>query len=119
LFVAVRCLIVDDSVEFLASATRLLEAQGMNVVGRARSADEALGLVERMHPHVVLVDIELGAEDGVELSRQLAECAPSSRVVLISAHEQEEVAELLADCPAIGFLPKTRLSAGAISKLLS
>ena len=44
------CLIVDDSVEFLASAARLLSLQGVSVVGQASSTDEALRLAAALRP---------------------------------------------------------------------
>jgi DNA-binding NarL/FixJ family response regulator len=117
--VALRCLIVDDSDEFVAAAARLLESQGMRVVGHASSGNEALELAAALEPEVVLVDIELGEEDGIELTQRLTEVAPSTRVVLISAHEQDELDELLIGSPAVGFLPKETLGATAIAGLLA
>jgi DNA-binding NarL/FixJ family response regulator len=116
--VALRCLIVDDNEAFLASASRLLEAQGLKVVGRAFSAADAVVLTERLQPDVVLVDVQLGDEDGFDLTRRLTAGARSARVVLISTHTEDELAELLAETPALGFLPKAALSAAAIAKLL-
>jgi DNA-binding NarL/FixJ family response regulator len=113
-----RCLIVDDNEAFLGSASRLLEAQGLEVVGRASSGDEAMRLAQTLEPDVALVDIQLGAEDGLELTRRLNAGTWSTPVVLISSHSHEELAELLADSPAVGFLPKTALSAAAIADLL-
>ena len=116
----VRCLIVDDSEDFLASAARLLESQGIEVAGRASNAEEALALAESLRPDVILVDVELGDEDGVELALRLRDAAPESRVVLISAYERDEVDDLVKPArPAIGFLPKRSLSAAAIGELLS
>jgi len=112
---AVRCLIVDDSDEFVASASRLLEAQGMDVVASATSSDQALRLVEDLTPDVVLVDVELGDEDGVELAQALTDRVPSTRAILISAHDREELG-LLTN--GVEFLPKSRLGAAAIEKLL-
>ncbi|TML88717.1 MAG: response regulator [Actinobacteria bacterium] len=116
--VALRCLIVDDSDEFVASATRLLESQGMRVIGHASSRDGALQLAEALEPDVALIDIELGEEDGIELAHRLEERVPSTRIVLISAHEQDELGELIADCPAVGFLAKEALGATAIAGML-
>jgi two-component system, NarL family, nitrate/nitrite response regulator NarL len=112
---AVRCLIVDDSDEFLASASRLLEAQGMKVVACATSSGEALQLAEDLAPDVVLVDVELGDEDGVVLAQELKARTPSTRAILISAHDREELG-LLTN--GVEFLPKSRLGAAAIEKLL-
>ena len=113
-----RYLIVDDSEEFLGSATRLLNSQGVEIVGVASSAGEALRLAEVLAPDVVLVDIELGDEDGFELTRKLATQWPSTRVVLISAYEREELGELIAESPAVGFMAKGALGAAAIEGLL-
>jgi two-component system, NarL family, nitrate/nitrite response regulator NarL len=109
-----RYLIVDDSPEFLASSTRLLESQGVDVVGSATTSEEAERAVEKLLPDVVLVDIELGDEDGIELTRRLAAQVPSLRMVLISVHDRDELVELLADSAAAGFLPKRDLAAAAI-----
>jgi two-component system, NarL family, nitrate/nitrite response regulator NarL len=109
-----RYLIVDDSPEFLASSTRLLESQGVDVVGSATTSEEAERAVEKLLPDVVLVDIELGDEDGIELTRRLAAQVPSLRIVLISVHDRDELVELLADSAAAGFLPKRDLAAAAI-----
>jgi DNA-binding NarL/FixJ family response regulator len=112
---ALRCLIVDDSDEFLASASRLLEAQGMKVVACATTSDEALRLAEDLGPDVILVDVELGDEDGVELAQELEDRVPSTRTILVSAHDREELG-LLANGGE--FLPKSSLGAAAIEKLL-
>jgi two-component system nitrate/nitrite response regulator NarL len=116
--VALRCLIVDDGEEFLASAERLLSAQGLAVVGVASSGVEAVRLAGRLLPDVALVDVGLGEEDGLDVARRLAERVPSSRVVLISSHPEDELGDLLAGNPAAGFLPKTALSAAAITQFV-
>jgi DNA-binding NarL/FixJ family response regulator len=117
--VDLRCLLIDDSREFLASAARLLESQGVDVVGRATSTREALELVAQLEPNLALVDVELAGEDGIALAQQLAARAPSMRVVLISAYDPGEIDELVVDSRAAGFLPKSRLNAQAIATLLA
>ena len=116
--VALRCLLVDDSEAFLASASSLLSAQGLEIVGVARSGAEAVGLAESLQPEVALVDVRLGPEDGLEVTRRLAASAPSTRVILISSHSQGELRELVADSAATGFLPKSALGADAIASVL-
>ncbi len=112
------CLIVDDSEEFLASATRLLSLQGVSVVGRASSADEALRLAAARSPDVALVDVELGDEDGIELARRLTSDGSSAIVILISIRDRNELAELMAGSGAIGFLRKDALDARAVTDLI-
>jgi two-component system, NarL family, nitrate/nitrite response regulator NarL len=116
--VALRCLIVDDSESFLASASRRLAAQGVEVVGRASCGAEALQLAQKLQPDVALVDVQLGREDGLEVTRQLAATAPVTPVILISSHAMDELVELVRDSSAVGFLPKTALGADAIVELL-
>jgi two-component system nitrate/nitrite response regulator NarL len=117
--VALRCLIVDDNAAFLASATRLLQAQGIEIVACTRSGKEALRLAAALAPDVVLVDVQLGNEDGLELAQGLRMQAGSTEVILISTHSGDELLELIEASPALGFLPKTRLSAAAIAELLA
>jgi DNA-binding NarL/FixJ family response regulator len=116
--VPLRCLIVDDSESFLASASRLLATQGVEVVGRASSGAEALQLAQKLEPDVALVDVQLGREDGFEVTRRLTATAPVTPVILISSHSKDELAELVRDSPAAGFLPKASLGADAIVELL-
>jgi DNA-binding NarL/FixJ family response regulator len=115
-----RCLIVDDSPRFLDAARGLLERQGITVVGVASNSAEALERVERLRPDVTLLDIDLGGESGLELARRLHhEAGPvASRLILISTRAEQDYADLIAASPAVGFLPKAALSAGAIRELL-
>jgi CheY-like chemotaxis protein len=115
-----RCLIVDDSLHFLQAARSLLEREGVSVVGVALSGAEALERARELRPDVLLLDIDLGGESGLALARRLAlqpELA-RSRVILTSTHAEQDFAELIAASPAVGFVPKSELSADAIGELL-
>ena len=112
------CVIVDDSDEFGDSATRLLALQGVRVFGRASAATQALSLIAELGPDVALVDVELGDEDGIELTRQLVSQCPGTRVILISLRDRDELAELMAGSGAAGFLRKDNLDARAIEELI-
>jgi DNA-binding NarL/FixJ family response regulator len=113
-----RCLIVDDNRRFLEAACGLLEREGITVVGVASTSAEALDQVQQWRPDVTLVDIDLGKESGFDLVRRLADLAPL-RMILISTHAEHDYADLIAASPAIGFVPKSALSAAAIQALLS
>jgi CheY-like chemotaxis protein len=113
--VALRCLLVDDNAPFLALASRLLVSQGIEVVGAASSSQEAVRLAGELEPDVALVDVQLGEEDGLELAARLSRSMP---VVLISTHSEEELTELIAASPAVGFIAKRKLSADAIATLI-
>ena len=115
-----RCLIVDDSAFFLEAAAGLLQQEGVTVVGVASFIADALRQARELRPDVVLVDIMLGRESGFDLAQRLAESDPDApAVILISTHAEAEFADLVAEAPAVGFLPKSRLSAATIQQLLN
>jgi DNA-binding NarL/FixJ family response regulator len=117
--VALRCLIVDDNALFLEGAADLLRREGFDVIGVASNSAQAIQLVSELRPDVTLVDIDLGEEDGLEVARQLSDTsAVHSKVILISTYSEDDLAHLIAMSPALGFIPKTRLSAQAIRDLL-
>ena len=109
--VLVRCVIVDDNAFFLEGASDLLSREGLDVVGVASNGTDAIRLVTELRPDVTLVDVDLGDEDGLELAGQLV---GHSKVILISTHPESDMTHLLGASPAVGFIPKTRLSAQAI-----
>ena len=115
-----RCVIVDDSLAFVAAARSLLEREGMTVLGAAVNSADALRLAAELRPDVMLVDIGLGPESGLELARRLARSAypVPPPVILISAYAEEDYADLVVDSPALGFIFKAALSAAAIRELL-
>jgi len=117
--VALRCLIVDDTLSFCEAARDLLELQGITVVGCASSASEAVRSVQELRPEVALIDIDLGADSGFDLARRLADDidGDAPRVILISTHDEREFVKLIESSPAVGFLAKTELSGERIYEL--
>jgi len=111
-------LIVDDHRDFRRVARSLLEADGFLVVGEAVGADDAMTEVERLRPDVVLLDIALGGVDGLEVATWLAALADPPKVVLISSRDASVYATRLATSPALGFIPKNRLSGAALADLV-
>ena len=114
-----RVVIVDDSDSFLDAARVLLERQGVSVVGVASTTAQALERVEQLRPDVVLVDIKLAGESGFDCARRLDQHANEvAPVILVSTHAEEDLADLIAESPAVGFLAKSELSAGAVGRIL-
>jgi CheY-like chemotaxis protein len=117
----VRCVIVDDSLEFLRTASELLECDGINVVGAVSTGAQAYRTCRLLKPDVALVDIYLGMETGFDVARQLAGQAGTERtqVILISASVGGDIADMMADSPAVSFLPKEDLSGATIRGILA
>jgi two-component system, NarL family, nitrate/nitrite response regulator NarL len=115
----VRALLVDDNESFLTAASGLLEDEGLTVVGMASTGAEAHALAAQLAPDVILLDILLGGESGFDLARTLVtEHNPTPAVILISTHAEADFADLIASSPALGFLPKSELSADPIRRIL-
>jgi DNA-binding NarL/FixJ family response regulator len=118
--VVLRCLIVDDNPGFLQSARQLLEREGVSVVAVASNGEDALRRTEALRPEVVLVDVDLGDENGFDVVRSLhnllGPAAPD--LILISVHTAADLAELITASPAAGFITKSELSACSVRKLL-
>ena len=116
--VPLRCLIVDDNAYFLEAAADLLKREGLIVLGVASDTADALRLARELRPDVVLVDIMLGGESGIDLARRLAEANSGGPVIiLISTHAEADFADLIQEVPVAGFVPKSELSASAIRRL--
>ena len=116
----VRALIVDDNQAFLAAARTILDGPEVGVVGVAANGADALRSVHELKPDLVLLDIDLGAESGFALAREIAQQldGASPKMILISAHPEDEFAELIAESPALGFLTKSDLCPATVAGLL-
>ena len=103
-----RIVIVDDH-ELLRTGTRqiLSDAEGMAVVAEAADAAHAIEAVESTWPDIVLVDIRLPDRNGIELARLILERCPSTRVVILSAYDDEDYVRAAMDAGVAGYLLKT------------
>ena len=101
-----KVLIVDDS-----KLARMAVIKALNALHpdwtrlEASNADEALELVERMSPDVVLLDFNMPGKDGLVLAAELRASNPHVRVAVISANRQIEVIDR-AHAAGAAFLPK-------------
>ena len=113
-----RILIVDDHAGFRASARRMLEAGGFDVIGEAEDGAAALDAADDLSPDVILLDVQLPDASGIDLAGRLsANGGPA--VVLTSSRPRDQLAPDLSSSGALGFIPKDELTTTAISKLLS
>jgi DNA-binding NarL/FixJ family response regulator len=111
-------LIVDDHPSFRATAHALLEAEGFDVVGEAEDGESALEAAGRLHPDVVLLDVQLPDIDGFEVTRRLTSNGGGPRVVLVSSRDARDFGPLVEGSGASGFVPKNELSGAAVAALV-
>ena len=112
-------LIVDDHPSFRASARRMLEADGYEVVEEAEDGAAAVASFHRLRPELVLLDVRLPDVDGFEVARRLLEAdGRIPQIVLISSHDSADFGEAIIASGARGFIPKAELSTEAITLLI-
>ncbi len=108
--------IVDDHAPFRASARRLLEVEGYEVVGEAGDAASAVETVERLRPDVVLLDVVLPDGSGFDVAERLV--GSDATVVLVSSRDRSDLGPRLSRSSAAGFIAKDELSAETLAELV-
>jgi DNA-binding NarL/FixJ family response regulator len=105
---ALRVVIVDDHA-LLRMGTRqiLSEADGIEVVAEAQDAAQAMDAVAATSPDLVLIDIRLPDRNGIDVARSVVEEHPSTRVVILSAYDDEDYVRAAMDAGVAGYLLKT------------
>jgi DNA-binding NarL/FixJ family response regulator len=111
-------LIVDDHPSFRASARAILEADGFEVTGEAEDGESAIAAAGRLHPDIVLLDVQLPDLDGFEVTRRLIASDGETCVVLVSSRDGADFGPLVASSGACGFVPKSELSGEAVTALI-
>jgi DNA-binding NarL/FixJ family response regulator len=82
-------LIVDDHLLFAEAIGQTLSSMGMTLVGIATSGEKALNVAREQRPDLVLVDVGLPDQDGIALGRAILEEAPDTKVVALTALEDD------------------------------
>jgi DNA-binding NarL/FixJ family response regulator len=114
----VRVLTVDDQPLFRDAVRAVLGAMtGFEALAEVTTGEDALALVERLQPDLVLLDINLPGIDGLETCRRLSAGRRAPLVVMISSDDDPALRESAADCGAIGFVPKQALRPGILRAL--
>ena len=81
----IHIVLVDDHALVLAGLRMLVESQpGLSVVGEASTAEQALAVVARERPQIVLLDLDLGGRSGIDLIPELLDAAPQSRILVLT-----------------------------------
>ena len=104
----IRILIADDH-ELVRSAIAAVLADEPNfeVVGQASDAREAIRMVQRLKPDVVVMDVDMPRVNGVDATRLIRGTWPSVRVVSLSFSDCEETAQSMRDAGAFAYVTKS------------
>ncbi len=102
-----RILLVDDHTVVRSGLRMLMSAQhGVEIVGEAGTAAEAMTMTAQVQPDVILMDIGLPDKSGIEATREIKERFPRIAVVALTIHEDEEYFFKMLEAGASGYVPK-------------
>jgi response regulator NasT len=100
-----RVLIVDDHAQSRAAVAEAVGLQGGTVVGNGSRAEDAVRLVDKHRPDVLMLAVGLPDGDGVDAARQVMSTLPCP-IVLLTSHADPAVAARAVDAGVLGFLVK-------------
>ena len=111
-------LIVDDQAPFrLAAKAVLRRMEGFELAGEAVSGPEAIELVDRLHPALVLMDINMPEMSGIEASRRITAAHPETVVILCSTYDESDLPGGAMASGARGYLNKEQFGADALRRM--
>ena len=103
----IRVIIADDHALFREGTRNLIEQEAdLEVVGEASDGEEAVELVTRLQPHVVLMDIAMPRVNGIEATRQIKARHPAVAVLILTAYDNDQYIVALLEAGAAGYLLK-------------
>ncbi|MBN1505667.1 MAG: response regulator transcription factor [Sedimentisphaerales bacterium] len=114
----ITVLLAEDHMIVREGLRALLEAEGdMEVVGEAQTGREAVQLTKRLRPDVVVMDIAMPLLNGLEATRRILNAVPAAKVLMLSAHGDDEYIRQVVLLGAAGYLIK-QTSADLLSKAI-
>jgi DNA-binding NarL/FixJ family response regulator len=114
----ITVLLADDHAVVRAGLRSLLEVEsGIKVVGEAQTGREAVQLVKKLLPAVVVMDIAMPLLNGLEATRQILKAVPATKVLILSAHSDDEYVDEVIRIGAAGYLIK-QTSAHVLSEAI-
>lgn len=114
----IRLILVDDHEMVRTGLRMLLESQhDLTIVAEASDASQAIQMVEKHHPDVVVMDITLPDIGGIEATRQIKANNPDVAVVALTIHEDEQYFFEMLQAGASGYVPKRAASDDLINAI--
>ncbi len=103
-----RVLLADDHVVVRQGLRALLELRGLQVVGEASDGKAAVELARQLQPDVAVLDIVMPVLNGIEAAHQIGKLCPSTRVILLTVHQEEQYVLAAIRDGVRGYVVKTQ-----------
>jgi len=114
----IRILIADDHGVLRAGLRALLSSESdIEVVGEAVDGKQTVTLSEELEPDVVLLDVSLPDQSGIEVTRGLKELHPGIRVLILTVHEDEGLLQEAIQAGAAGYIIKRAVESELIDAI--
>ena len=114
----VSVMIVDDQSPFREAARAVLaRVEGFELVAEVDSGEAAVSTSAELVPDLVLMDINMGALDGIEATRQITSSHPSTKVILVSTYAVDDLPPSARTSGAIAYVNKDELSPRLLRRL--
>jgi len=105
----IRILLIDDHAIVLAGLRMLIESKaGLKVVGEAGNRADALALAAREQPDIILLDLDLGRESGLDFLPELLSAAREARVIILTGVRDSQAHHRAVSLGAMGVVPKEK-----------
>ena len=103
-----RLLIVDDSAALRARLAAIFSLiEGIEVVGQAQNAPEALASIRALRPEIVILDIQMPGGSGIDVLREVKRDYPQTIVIMLTNHAESQYRKRCMDLKADYFLSKS------------
>lgn len=105
----IKVLLVDDHAVLRAGLTALLDAEAdLQVVGEASNGEDAIELARTLRPDVVIMDLSMPGLGGLEATRRISALELGVKILVLTAHAEEEYLFPVLDAGGSGYVTKTR-----------
>jgi DNA-binding NarL/FixJ family response regulator len=103
----ITVLLAEDHTVVREGLRKILELENdLKVVGEAGNGRQAVMLVKKLLPAVVIMDISMPLLNGLEATRQVLKAVPGTKIIILSAHNDDAYVKNAAESGAVGFLRK-------------
>jgi len=113
----ISVLLVDDHSLVRRGFRRILEDDGMTVVGEASNGVEAIRMANDLKPQVVVMDLSMPQLDGVQATKEIVKSLPETQVLILSMHSDDNYVRNALDAGAKGYLLKSAIDVDLVGAI--
>jgi DNA-binding NarL/FixJ family response regulator len=113
----ISVLLVDDHSLVRRGFRRILEDDGMKVIGEASNGVEAIRMANDLKPQVIVMDLSMPQLDGVQATKEIVKSLPDTQVLILSMHSDDNYVRNALDAGAKGYLLKSAIDVDLVGAI--